>query len=271
MTFGAVEAVEELESEDTTPEFEGPVFPSLIPPFCDIFTEDAVYLWFRLVDGGDDLDFEECGRDSLGRRPDWTDDDYFNITDITGMYRHNGSKVDWALHEGLAPGQPFVVQIDRTQGSTDYWGEHDSWNDWAVVHRLPRRPEQAARAWIRVRQNIREYIAAEKDAAEKLRRLRIEDVSAFILKAQEKRHASAGYKELNPPGLSLTLCSRHWRIPEPGESLGPIGHAHAIAWGSDDTGSHELAFMNLIKDIEERLPQLDVQAVRQIKQVHRGY
>lgn len=247
------------------PEFEGTVSPALIPPFCDIYTREAIYVWVRLVDNGHDLAFEECGNDSLGRVPEWARGD-FDVKDVTGMYR---GLVDWGLQEGLAPGQPFVLEVHATQGSTDYYGEYDSWNDWGVVHRLPRRPEQAVRAWTRALKNIEEYVAAEKAAAEKLRRLQVEDASAFILRVQDKRWTDNGYQELSPPGLEISLCSRHWRLPVPGEPLGPISFAHAIVWGSSDIGSRELAFMDLIRNIRKRYPDLDIQAVRKIKEVHR--
>ena len=268
MKFEAIGPTYEPKLSDL-PEFEGGVLPWLIPPFCDIYTESTIYIWARLVDGGNDLKLEAYSADFLGRPPEWTMYDELDIESITGVYR---DVFDWGLQEGLAPGQPFVLEIEPTKYTApSYEGEVDSWNDWAIVHRLPRRPEQAARAWIRAQKNIREFHVFQKESQEKLRRLQIEDTANLFLKTEEKRWISNGYQELSPPGVSVSLCSRHWRLPQPGDPVGSIGHGQAIAWGSNDAGSKELAFMDLLKNAQERCPGIDLQAIRQIKTAHHRF
>lgn len=59
------------------------------------------------------------------------------------------SSILWMLHNGIAPGQKFVVRIEQPTYIRDYWGEYDvEYGDWDIVWREPLSDNLAWRAWV---------------------------------------------------------------------------------------------------------------------------
>lgn len=151
----------ELESSDTYKrfmdgEFDEPdevVVSSPLVRGCEVpFLEDVdcanvVYRWYKLVIDGDRLEVVECGTtQTVYDRAEFIDCDYFDTTTLFGS-NYDDHLVDWALREGLSPGQPFLVEVPPPYTSRSYEGEYDE--DWSfeVVRRAPVKPTSAAKAW----------------------------------------------------------------------------------------------------------------------------
>jgi hypothetical protein len=74
----------------------------------------------------------------------WFEVEYEN-DGLVSMLRRDHGWVTWMLHEGVAPGQQFIVRIWEPKYTRDYLGEHDV--DFEVVQREPLSDALAWRAW----------------------------------------------------------------------------------------------------------------------------
>jgi len=254
---------EELEVKPEPEENPGPpplpvnmLHPMAIPPLCDAFAEKSIYIWFRLVyDGTSDLDPEECGTDEIGGAPQWwvDEDDHSLDTIFSPTWTHtthDGHEfpdkwLRWALEEGIAPGQPFLVCIKEPRYTRDYYGEYDVEYDVDIVRVMPRTPTQALRAWSRVLEKIHRYYDAFIEASEKLRALQDTDVSALSLATE-----TCGFGTFR-----IYLCSKHstW-----GQSRPWVAR---LTSGDDKDGDYRKAFLDLLRNTKRYRPGINLEAV----------
>jgi len=54
----------------------------------------------------------------------------------------------WALREGVAPGQPFLIRIEPPRYYQDYWGECDVEYEWELLDKKPYTDAMALEAWL---------------------------------------------------------------------------------------------------------------------------
>lgn len=101
----------------------------------DIYMRDRVWIWVRLH--GHDLEWDEIGDSDGQPEPEWLSYELQEngLDMITGIdattFRPEGRLV-WLLEQGLAPEQPFLLEIGAPVYSTDYWGE----TDWEIHCRI---------------------------------------------------------------------------------------------------------------------------------------
>lgn len=111
-----------------------------------------VRAWLRLVFRGD---ARELAPKALHRGlPEWFHQDLMREDDVTHALRPPNHGIGdgwarWALHRGIAPGQPFLVRLVEPRWSADYWGEWDCHYDGGLVAVEPWPLERVARQWER--------------------------------------------------------------------------------------------------------------------------
>jgi hypothetical protein len=252
--------------EDTTPELEGTVIPAWIPPLCNVYTKESVYVWYRFIEDAIDVEPDSCEQDSIGRMPLWmADNEDFDIDIILNTSFRDMRWATWAIEHGLAPGQPFLLRIDSPDYSSDYWsGEVDvKWN-YAVLRAMPCKPERAARSWERVVRNINAFITARDEYRAKLDTLRRTDTTAYCLKTDSYWPSKYGYDDMTPPsGLRIYLCSKHSQLPQQGVKLTTCDAVNLVS-GEDDDGKWEVAFERLVVNAEKA--GFDPAVVRAVKE-----
>ena len=267
--FKPIEAPEPPRADDGTPAVLG-VVPEWLPPLCDAYTEDGtIYLWHKLVLAADDLEPERCGTVDMGRPPEWmAHEDDLSLYYLMGPPhlsvthdRHSFIEtwIRWALEEGLAPGQPFLVRISQPHYSRSYEGEYDVDWDVDIVRVMPRTPQQALRAWDRTLKLVVSYRNAWIKRWDRLKRLQIEDTDALCIQTDHYFPSRYGYDEMTPPsGLRVTLCSKHNSMY--GQSKGRSHPAHLIS-GEDDEGRYDEAFRDLLKNVQKYYPEIPLVTV----------
>lgn len=244
---------EELPEEDLA-EPVASVNPFWIPPCCDIYTEDGMmYVWYRLVLCGGDLSPESCSLDSRGRIPKWSESGDMDLEEILGVEWHLGERwLRWALEQGVAPGQPFLVRIAEPRYYRCSY-EYDEWDcewDAEVVRVMPRRPDQSLRAWTRALQEAQRYRVFRDEQARKLMHRRITNHRAFVIQT-DHYYAHGYYDEIPPDGIIVRLCSKNAKDYSP----------YPLAEGRDNDGRYEVAFRDLLKQVQKQYPQIPIEAV----------
>lgn len=230
----------------------------------DFFSKAVVRVWLML-DRQNDLSMEECGEDEIGTRPEWLQYELENMSwsDILDARLYGEHKLRWMLENGIAPGQPFLVELPHPHYSkswTDCGYEYDTDYSPDIVRIRPMKPSQIA--------NLLEH---EQNYIEKARVWKVEhdakqaflvrtDVKAMFVETQVYfgRHQSSYDDMCMPSGIRYGLCSNasidkrvrgRWRTA-------------TLAQGQDDEGDHKKAFEQLVEEAVKRLPGLSAEVVR---------
>lgn len=241
-----------LEEPEAPPERELPVVPALVPPLRDVFFSDGVLVWMRFRVGdwlGVDLGIERCATSSAGDEPEWLRDEESNggWDVILGKPLTPRPWMTFALQHGIAPGQPFLLWLERPKYyrcSYEY-DEYDCDYQWDIVRVMPRTAEQSAAAWASAIARDALAEARNRRRAEAERQRRETDVDAMYLRGFNYGGIDCAWAG---NGTGVKLLSRH-------------GHAE-LAEGRDDKGSLDLAKERLIAVATARLPNLSADVVR---------
>lgn len=147
-----------------------------IPVMTDVYFDDVVYVWARLLPGGSwgDLDLELYDGPSIGEMPEWFSDYGEWLDGALIRYRcGTPSSITWALENGIAPGQPFLLEVGPPRSYRCSW-EYDEWDvdyDVGLVRVLPNSIDRAARSWLRELKNYQRAKDAWEDYQAKKRHL----------------------------------------------------------------------------------------------------
>jgi hypothetical protein len=235
------------------------------PPFLvDFFSKEVVRVWLML-DPQNDLSMEECGDDEIGTRPEWLQYALSNMSwsDMLDARLYGEHKLRWMVENGIAPGQPFLVEMPHPHYSkswTDCGYEYDTEYSPDIIRILPMKPSRVADALER-EQN---YLAksrvwkAEHDAKQEF--LVRTDVKAMFVETQVYfGRGQSSYDDMcMPSGIRYDLCSNasidkrargRWRTA-------------TLAQGEDDEGDRTKAFEKLVDEAVKRLPGLSAEVVR---------
>jgi hypothetical protein len=230
----------------------------------DFFSEKVVRVWLML-DPQNDLSMEECGDDEIGKRPEWLQYELENMSwsDILDARLYGEHKLSWMLENGIAPGQPFLVELPHPHYSkswTDCGYEYDT--DYApeIIRLRPMKPSQIANLLEREQNYLVKARAwkAEYDAKQQF--LVRTNVKAMFIETQVYfgQHQSSYDDMCMPSGIRYDLCSNasidkrvrgRWRTA-------------TLAQGEDDDGEHNKAFERLVDEATKRLPGLSPEVVR---------
>ena len=101
----------------------------------DAYLKKEVYLWKVLVPGDGDWELDDAGSSAVGVMPDWFYDCDIDLAwELTGSVGGRSQVMNWAMREGVMPGQRFLVYV-----STPVWSrcnsEYDEC-DWAADVRV---------------------------------------------------------------------------------------------------------------------------------------
>ena len=230
----------------------------------DFFSREVVRVWLML-DRENDLSMEECGDDEVGTRPEWLQYELENMSwsDMLDARLYGEHKLSWMLENGIAPNQPFLVELPHPHYSkswTDGGYEYDTEYSPEIIRIRPLKPSRVAAAL----EQERDYIAkarvwkAERDAKERF--LVRTDVKAMIIESAVYFGPSQPtYDDMcMPSGIRYTLCS-----------TASLDKARAGRWrtaglasGEDHEGAHDKAFERLVENAVRELPGLSAEVVR---------
>ncbi len=84
----------------------------------NIYTPDYIRVWLKVAPSEDLAFVEDESPFDVGERPDWLDEEIGNCgwSDFLGadwVGHWPDANLHWLLTEGIAPGQPFLVEMSR--------------------------------------------------------------------------------------------------------------------------------------------------------------
>jgi hypothetical protein len=210
-------------------------------PLVNIYREKGpCYLWLRYVPGWPDLEIEEYFNDSMGKRPEWLEDEINNsgLSMIVDLPWHH--TMEWVMANGLSPGQPFCIEVYPPHWSKVSY-EYNEWDCdwyWDIVRIMPKSPQSAASSWERYLAAVRRDEEKLESARERVRLKRLRDPKALYLKWEG--YWPHYYDDAPPGGVRVYLCSDH--TSEAGRSY----LAHEMFSAESDKGDREEALSKLV-------------------------
>lgn len=163
---------------------------------------------------------------------------------------------EWALREGIAPGQPFRIRVWPPEYSQDYWGEWDCEWEWEHVDKMPYDNEDTLAAWEAWFKGVRAYRALACQAMHDLKEKRAKDVEAMYLHI-EPYWTRGSYDEMCPPdGIAVKLCSNHTQA----KGFGKFTWQELVTV-REDSGDQRKAVEKLRALVAEKFPHVDFDKV----------
>lgn len=174
-TIRALLLEEEKRRAAENPPGEHTGWAPFIPPMVDVFFDDVVYVWGRFMQTGyrGDFELELYDGASIGEMPEWFSDYSEWIDNLVDGYRLGLSTMTFALEHGIAPGQPFLLEVGPPHSYKCSW-EYDEWDtEYSIelVRVIPRDAKKAARSWSRALEIQQRCEAAWQDHLTKKRHL----------------------------------------------------------------------------------------------------
>lgn len=244
----------------------GPVYPGTVEHLaklmdCNVAAEDHLDVWCRLTSSFTDLELVEMDVDQEGNSPSWVVDDHsFCLTDavsadskyevVEGLELRCGWS-RWALEHGVAPGQPFLIRVHATEGSSSFNGEtteYDSWNTWELLAIRPWPARKVLRSWTRF---FAERIHGARMAAARHPR-RFEQAQLGPGGGCYEIHSWPYFAPGQHPSDDMEMPAGHQMALR---VRGPGGWCETLATGRSDRGDPEEAMTALLANCV-RLPYL---------------
>lgn len=230
----------------------------------DFFTKAVVRVWLML-DPTNDLSLEECGDVERGERPEWYQYEreslgWDDILDVRWNSDGTG-KLRWMLDEGIAPGQPFLVELPHPHYSTSHTEngtEYDVEFNPDIIRISPMSRLKAVSDLEKEYKLVAERLRWKEERAAKHRFLVRTDVKAMFI---EISHFFTGnsYRDdmASPTGLRYSLCSS---ASLDKRERGKWATARlAQAEGEDRDG--EVIYERLVAEAMKTLPGLSAEAI----------
>jgi hypothetical protein len=248
----------------------------------DFFSEQLVRVWL-VLDADNDLSVEAAGEDEIGERPEWltcelanlgwadiADIEHFTYTskDVDGNEWNEGQML-WALQNGIAPGQAFLVEMDHPNYTKDYNYEYGTYEydvefSSAVIRVEKWTEKQVLNAWEQELKGMLEYRVAEVARRKRLQAKRRTDVKSMYLCSDIYFTSRYGYDEMSvPDGVRYRLCTDAVLRKD------DYKHAAELAWGEDPKGNWESALTALVENAKKTLPHLTEKQIRALPKRHR--
>lgn len=163
---------------------------------------------------------------------------------------------DWALREGIAPDQSFIVRMHRPTYHKDYYGEVDCDFDIEVIHIEPLEPKEVLRRWEEHFDAQKKYFEASIQQHLADREKQLTDFSAMYLSGSSYygRHDRYWDEMSYPSAYRYTLHSKHncWQT------------SGQLAYGESDNGDHQEAMDKLIAMAVEKVPGITEEIIRKL-------
>jgi hypothetical protein len=242
------------------------------PHYTDVLLPTAVRVWYRLhADGCKDLHPVLCAHDVIGTAPEWWEEDlelavspgrWSYHTEVGGFAVHQ-NWIRWALRNGIAPGQAFLVHIPEPVCT----GEGDDYDeDWSyeLLEIAPASRSAARRRWEGFLRKQQMYRALATQSYHRAKKLIHKDTGSMYVRHTNYSSSSEYYGV--PRGVQLRLCStRREHI----EHLGvQVDDGWCLASGRDDGGDRSRAMALLIEEACSRYPALSPRIIREMRVKH---
>jgi len=183
--------------------------------------------------------------------PEWYDHEMEN-SGWEGILGSEHREPNWAIEEGIAPEQPFLLRI----ATPEYYRcsyEYDEWDvnwDWEIFYVTQLDPQEAANrweAWLVGEEGPRELSPYEQEQDE-LEELRLTDLAKLYVRAETYDYG--GYHD-RQMGYRVELCSKHECI------IGNEATARPqIIEKRVQSESLPIAFDELLEQVEKEQPSL---------------
>lgn len=256
--------------------------PAWLPPLRNFNDDTTAYRWFRLeYYGCYDVDIVECGvpRD-IGTEehpePAWLEHEDRLLSILYETMRYNGIKnmdtADWAIQQGLSPGQVFLVAFHEPTYTTThsyYDGDDvDITYHCRVVRKMPKPDRSAMLAWESVLKRINLLHEREQRRHEHFRRLRLALTHRWKIRIDYHGRDSFGTFGTTREIIEMTL---YCEIP------GDLSHTRLAIGRSGDTvlldgryqkeaANYTVTFWRLVESFMKHHPEADVSPVLALAQ-----
>ncbi len=211
-------------------------------------------MWLVFVDGGFDLDLEEYRFvEERGQLPEWARES-LSMDGWEGILETRLEGVAWAKHEGLAPGQPFLLKLEKPVYTHYSSFEGDEWDcewPWKILKKLPLSETTINRRWVQIEKSIAAFEAARKAKEQALRDLQLSDIDAFYLTTETY---ICGYHDDMPSGIRVNLVSKH--------TGHKVGGGCRLFSGDDPGGSFDNALEDLATQLKKSPLKLSMEQLR---------
>lgn len=259
----------------------------------DMFLSTGIYIWFQLKENGEDLTLvtvnnhgEENAEDTIndytmnsdrdvvmtvGDMPEEltdivTDVGWNSVFSVAFTTEESGlgwvfgtSWTEWALRNGVAPYQPFLIKMD---GLPTYYATCDEWDvdfaPWKIIEKEPWSAFKISRRWEHWFMMRTRYRERARGQMRRLLHLRKYDPNALYI-TFDTYWPRGCVEGCFPDGLRISLCSRHTSV----EGFNKCAW-NSLAEGRDDTGNAGEALNRLIEQARETLPHLSEEFIRRL-------
>lgn len=222
----------------------------------NLYTPETVRLWFVILNTEGYLELEDAEDDNYGKTPTWLTEGHDSIEDLVRCELISFDYVPWMLREGIAPGQPFLIEMEPTRYSgPDYNGEYDADTPCFLITKVPWSNEKSAKAWGTFLEERDALNAAVAEAERQSQKRTWENVAGMSFRFS--RYFAKGQSSLDdmemPQGILYRLEGKdpqdpHWPRP--------------LVEGRDDTGDHQKAKEACIAKALQEHPELPVELLR---------
>lgn len=252
--------------EDTPKLRYSQLAPVGTPDLVDVFMpESACILWLRLEFAEWDLRPKRYEGASVGDVPDWLEyeidgnglesiwsDPSRVCVENNSDHPFNIAWINWALENGIAPGQPFSIVVPPPVYSTSYEGETDVDWDSYLGRVVPWSEDRVLRAWTKVLFRLERLFKAQvMHIARSRNKARLDTSAMYLVKARYTVGSSDwgfGYDQ----GIRFALHTNH--------HTGRMWTS--LADGQNRDGNADKAMEVLLADAAAKLPHIPAEVIR---------
>lgn len=210
-------------------------------------------IWVQLH--GHDLEWNEIGESDGTPEPEWLQYEMQEagldmIVGIDASTFRPEKRLGWLLKQGLAPEQPFCLEIGTPHYSTSYYGETNVEYDCDIVEKAPWTPE-------RVAESLEKYLKRSQ-------RYGLEAERALLLK---KIRARSSLKNLYLQLSNYEVAGHTWHTPKHGVVV-DVWAKNGNHWGEriastrNDQNDLEACFRELMIPVKLEYPELSLATMR---------
>ncbi len=174
----------------------------------DIISDEEVRTWERLSYDGQTLGTAWCEGSNRETWPEWARE--VDVDTALGIPFGRDSWLRWALQNGVAPGQPFLVRMDRPVGHYDaYNHEYDEDYSGELVEVRPIPLRLALKRWEHFLRKLEAEDAMEAAARASFRKLVERDTGRMYVRQflYDSNHSHGNWGL--PTGIGFKLETSH--------------------------------------------------------------
>lgn len=227
------------------------------------YKDESARVWLCFAFGNhfdaNDWDIVECATHSLGKRPEWIDEELgFSGWDFILETYPEDFRPKWALAHGIAPCQPFLVELQPPRYSTDYYGESDVDFEWELIRIEPLDTRYAALRWdADIRVTALDKI--EREARGTALRQKVESDTRYMVIRWDV------YGSILDRGVYVEVISLYnENSPYRKNGYRPLVRADSRE------GNHDQAWAKLEEQVQRHLPALSLDKLRALP-IHRRW